>query len=188
MNWQILAAVGQLAAIVIGIPSLVYLAIQIREQTRERRCATINTLAAQWSELLKSLNDSADFSAIYLRGLQSFGELDAVSKLRFSAFFGRFFKNSEGMHFHRRDGVLGASLWGEIERIMNDLLGYPGTRQWWETRKHWHTDEFARVVDEIIAKAREPKAYATYNLSDLPRSQPCDARSFMKQAGLESAQ
>jgi hypothetical protein len=70
MNWAILAAVGQLAAILIGIPSLVYLAIQIREQTRERRCATINTLAAQWSELLKSLNDSAEFSAIIQPRLQ----------------------------------------------------------------------------------------------------------------------
>jgi hypothetical protein len=71
MNWQILAAVGQLAAIVIGIPSLVYLGIQIREQTRERRCATINTLAAQWSELLKSLKPCDARSFMKQAGLES---------------------------------------------------------------------------------------------------------------------
>jgi hypothetical protein len=168
MNWEMLAAMGQLAAVLIGIPSLVYLAIQIREQTRQRCHAAINTLTAQWSELVKSLNDSADFSAIYLRGLQSFNDLDPVSKVRLSAFLGRFFKNFEGMYFYRCDGVLGASLWGEIERTMNDLLAYLGTRQWWDTRKHWHTDEFARVVDEIIARGNEPKAYSTYNLQDMP--------------------
>ncbi len=54
-----------------------------------------------------------------------------------------------------------------IERTMSDLIAYPGTRQWWETRRHWHTDEFARVVDEIIAKGNEPKAYATYNLREM---------------------
>ncbi len=170
MNWEMLAAVGQLAAVVIGIPSFVYLAIQIREQTRERRHAAINTLAGQWGELVKSLSDSSEFSAIYLRGLQSFSELDPVSKVRLSAFLGRFFKNFEGMYFYRRDGVLGASLWEEIERTMKDLLAYPGTRQWWETRKHWHTDEFAGVVDEIIAQGHEPKAYATYNLRQIPRA------------------
>lgn len=170
MNWEMLAAIGQLATVLIGIPSFVYLAIQIREQTRERRHAAINTLAGQWSELVKSLNDSAEFSAIYLRGLQSFDELDAVSKVRFSAFFGRFFKNFEGMYFYRLDGVLGASSWGEIERTMNDLLAYPGTRQWWETRKHWHADEFARAVDEIMARGSEAKAYATYNLRDVPKA------------------
>ena len=170
MNWEMLAAIGQLAAVLLGFPSLVYLAIQIREQTRERRHAAINTLAGQWSDLVKSLNDSAEFSAIYLRGLQSFDELDAVSKVRLSGFFGRFFKNFEGMYFYRRGGVLGASSWAEIERTMNDLLAYPGTRQWWETRKHWHADEFIRVVDEIIAKGDEPKAYATYNLRDIPKA------------------
>jgi hypothetical protein len=170
MNWEMLAAIGQLAAVLIGIPSFVYLAIQIREQTKERRHAAINTLAAQWSELVKSLNDSAEFAAIYLRGLHSFSELDSVSKVRFSAFFGRFFKNFEGMYFYRRDGVLGASLWGEIDRTMNDLLAYPGTRQWWETRKHWHTNEFAAVVDQIIAKGAQPKAYATYDLRDIARA------------------
>ena len=170
MTWEMLAAIGQLAAVLLGFPSLVYLATQIREQTKERRHAAINTLAGQWSDLIKSLNDSAEFSAIYLRGLQSFHELDPVSKVRFSAFFGRFFKNFEGMYFYRLGGVLGSSSWGEIERTMTDLLAYPGTRAWWETRKHWHADEFARVVDQIIAQGNEAKAYATYNLVDVPKA------------------
>ena len=44
MNWEMLSAVGQLAAVFIGIPSLIYLAIQIREQTEERRQSAVNTL------------------------------------------------------------------------------------------------------------------------------------------------
>ena len=34
MNWEMMAAIGQLAAVFVGIPSLIYLAIQIREQTK----------------------------------------------------------------------------------------------------------------------------------------------------------
>jgi hypothetical protein len=82
-----------------------------RSSGRPTAAAAINTLSAQWSDLTKSLNDSAEFAAIYLRGLQSFTGLDSVSKVRFSAFFGQFFKNFEGMYFYRQDGVLGASLW-----------------------------------------------------------------------------
>ncbi len=72
MNWEILAAVGQLAAVLVGVPSLIYLAIQIREQTKERRQAAVNALTVQWGDLTKALHDSAEFSAIYLRGVQSF--------------------------------------------------------------------------------------------------------------------
>jgi hypothetical protein len=50
---------------------------------------------------------------------------------------------------------------------MSDVIAYPGTQQWWETRRHWHTEEFARVIDALIAKGAEPKAYSTYDLSEL---------------------
>lgn len=43
-----LTAVGQLAAVLVGIPSLIYLAVQIREQTKERRQSAVNALTDQW--------------------------------------------------------------------------------------------------------------------------------------------
>ena len=48
MNWEMLAAIGQLAAVFVGIPSLIYLAIQIREQTKERRQSAVHALTVQW--------------------------------------------------------------------------------------------------------------------------------------------
>ena len=167
MNWEMLAAIGQLAAVFVGIPSLIYLAVQIREQTKERRQSAVNALTVQWGDLTCALHDSGELSAIFLRGVQSFAGLDSVSKLRFSAFFMRFFNYFEGMYLSHCDGLLTASSWGKIERTMSDLITYPGVRQWWETRRNWHTEEFGRVVDAIIAKGDEPKAYSTYNLREI---------------------
>ena len=167
MNWQMITAIGQLAAVCVGIPSLIYFAIQIREQTRERRQSAVNALTVQWGDLTRALHESAEFAAIYLRGVQSFHDLDAVSKLRFSAFQNRFFKNFEGMYYSRREGILSAELWDEIERTMRDFLAYDGVRQWWETRRHWHTEPFARIVDAIIARGDKPKAYSSYNLDEI---------------------
>ena len=87
MNWEMLAAIGQFAAVLVGIPSLIYLAVQIREQTKERRQSVVNALTVQWGDLTKALHDSAEFSEIFLRGLQSFETLDSIEKVRFSAFF-----------------------------------------------------------------------------------------------------
>src|SRR5260370_5622332 len=81
-----LAAIGQLAAVFVGIPSLIYLAVQIRAQTKERRQSAVNVLTAQWGDLTCALYDSAEFSAIFLRGVQSFADLDPVSQLRYIAF------------------------------------------------------------------------------------------------------
>ena len=169
MNWEMLAAIGQLAAVCVGIPSLIYLAVQIREQTKERRQSAVNALTVQWGDLTCALHESAEFGAIYLRGVQSFADLDPVSKLRFSAFFNRFLKNFQAMYFAHQDGILADQYWAEIERTMTDVIGYPGVQEWWKTRRHWHTEQFADLVDAIIAKGGKPKAYATYDLTKITK-------------------
>ena len=169
MNWEMLSAIGQLVAAVGVIPSLIYLAIQIREQNKERRRAGINVLTAQWSDLVKSAQESRDFAALFLQGVRSFHDLDAPDKLRFSAFFTRVTRNCEGMFIYYRDGALEKALWEEVERTMIDYFAYPGVREWWATRKHWLTDEFRAVVETIIAKSPEPKLYAAYNLDASPK-------------------
>ncbi len=162
-----ITAIGQLAAVCVGIPSLIYFAIQIREQTRERRQSAVNALTVQWGDLTKALHENAEFAALFLRGVHSFHDLDTIAKLRFSAFQNRFFKNFEGMYYSRREGILTAELWDEIERVMRDFLAYDGVRQWWATRRHWHTESFAQIVDAIIAAGDKATAYATYKVDEI---------------------
>jgi len=170
MNWEMLSAIGQMVAAIGVIPSLIYLAVQIREQNKERRRAGINILTVQWSDLVKSAQESREFAALFLQGVQSFHSLDAPDKLRFTAFFTRFIRNCEGMFIYYRDGALEKALWDEVERTITDYFAYPGVREWWATRKHWLTDEFRAVVEAIIVKNPEPKLYAAYNLDASPKA------------------
>src|SRR5437764_12821307 len=157
MNWEMLSAIGQLVAAIGVIISLIYLAVPIREQNKERRRAGINIL-------VKTGQESREFAALFLRGMRSFQDLDAPDKLSFSAFFTRYTRNCDGMFIYYRDGALEKALWDEVERTMTDYFAYPGVREWWATRKHWLTDEFRAVVEAIIARNPEPKLYAAYNL------------------------
>jgi hypothetical protein len=170
MNWEMLSAIGQVVAAVGVIPSLIYLAVQIREQNKERRRGGINTLTAQWSDLVKSAQESREFAELFLKGVRSFNDLDAPDKLRFSAFFTRFTRNCEGMFIYYRDGALEKALWDEVERTMSDYFAYAGVREWWATRQSWLTDEFRAVVGAIIAKNPEPTMYAAYKLDASPKA------------------
>jgi len=167
MNWEMLAAIGQLAAVFVGIPSLIYLAVQIRAQTKERRQAAVHALTEQWGDVAAAVHDNAETAAIYLRGMDSFSYLDPVSKLRFSAFFHRLLNVFEGMYFSHCQGILADSSWAAVERTLSDMIAHPGLQQWWETRRHWHTEEFSRALDSIIARGDKPKAYSTYDLSKI---------------------
>jgi hypothetical protein len=72
-----LTAIAQSATVLVGIPSLIYFAVQLREQTRERRQEAMNALTVQWGDLTKALHHNAEFAALFLRGVQSFHDLDA---------------------------------------------------------------------------------------------------------------
>jgi len=170
VNWEMLAAIGQLAAVFVGIPSLIYLALQIRHQTTERQHAAVHALTEQWGDLTRSLHDNADVAEIFITGLQSFENLDALSKVRFSAFFNRFLNVVEGMYYSHSQGILTDSSWGAMARTFEDFIATRGLQEWWAKRKRWHTTEFARVVDEMIARAGPSVAFTHYNLEELTRS------------------
>ena len=68
MNWEMLSAIGQLVAAIGVIISLVYLAVQIREQNKERRRAGINILTVQWSDLVKTGRKAASLPRFFCVG------------------------------------------------------------------------------------------------------------------------
>jgi hypothetical protein len=170
MSWEMLAAVGQLSAVVIGIPSIIYLAVQVRHQTKERTHAAVHALTEQWGDITGSLHDRADLADIFLRGVRSFNDLDASEKVRFSALFNRLLTFFEGMYYSHEQRILTDSSWGAIERTIEDFFANRGVQEWWQTRKRWHTVEFARIVDAMIARASEATAFAHYAPSAEPKS------------------
>jgi hypothetical protein len=162
MNWDTIAAISQVAAAFGVIVSVVYLARQIRDQNNERRRAAVNVLIGQWNAIVKSFIESPEFCKLYLRGLDSFEQLDPSDRVRLGAFWGTHFRNFDGMYHYHLDGTLQRSHWDVIERMITDLISYPGTQEWWSMRRHWQTNEFASFVDSIISQSHAPRAYARF--------------------------
>jgi hypothetical protein len=159
MTWEALAAIAQLAAVVDVVPSLIYPAAQIREQNKERRRGALGVATRGWATIFKTLTDSSEFADIYLRGVQQFDDLSLAERVRFSAFVGTVLSNIEELYYYHKDGTLDAPHWGEVARTMTDIVAYLGTQAWWSARRHWYTDEFAALIDQIISEKREANAF-----------------------------
>lgn len=172
MSWEEIGAIGQVVAAVGLIPTLIYLAIQVREQNRANRRASLDLLSTQWTELVRTMNESPDFGSLYLTGLQNFESLDPVSRLRFGAYLLRIFRYWDGIYFHYTDGAMPPQYWQSVKRQMQDIVSYPGVQAWWASRKHWYTDEFISVIAGIIKDAPRPSAYSTYESSVVPNDGP----------------
>ena len=164
MNWEAIGALSQLVAAIGLIPSVVYLAIQVRAQNRAHHRASLDMLTTQWADLIQTVNDSEDFGRIYLAGLGAFDAMEPTSKIRFGAYLLRVFRYWEAMFFHFEDGTLRRSSWKALQMQMADIIAYPGVQQWWLTRKHWYTDEFRGVVEAVIASDAGQASYLHYGV------------------------
>jgi hypothetical protein len=135
MNWEMISAVGQMLGAVGVIISIVYLAAQIRNQNKESRRAAMNVLTTHWSDLNRTLVENRDLAALWIRGLQSFDELDGASKLRFGAHMGRFLRMADSLYLSVLDGTLDKRLWRGYEQTLADTVAYPGFQTWWANTK-----------------------------------------------------
>jgi hypothetical protein len=163
MNWEMIGALGQIMAAIAVIPSLIYLGIQIRNQSRGSQRASAKIFILHWSDIRRSMSDNGELAEIHLRGLQSFEELDPVAKLRFGSALGRLFLLSQGLYQFYLDGALSPELWRTFERATADLAAYPGVQAWWATRKDWHTEQFRALLERMISEAGQPTAYERYS-------------------------
>ncbi len=150
MNWDMISAIGQMLDAVGVIISIVYLAVQIRNQNKDSQRQATNALTTHWSDLNRKLVENPEMAVLRLRALRSFDDLDARWKLRFGAYLGRFLRFADSRYLHFLDGTLDKRLWRGYERTIADTVAYPGFQRWWPTRKHWHTDEFCALIDRHI--------------------------------------
>ena len=166
MSLEQLALVAEILGGIGVVASLIYLAYEVRKQSRSNRINAANELAGQWSNLMASIHDAPDLSAIWLQGLADFDELSAVEKLRFSSYFGRLMKITESLYTQSINRTLDKMTWRGFERAIRDLIVLPGSQVWWKTRQHWYSDDFQAFVAGLIDEGSAKSLFDSYEIEE----------------------
>jgi len=159
MNWEAVAAIADIIASIAVVISLIYLSIQIRRQTVETKLATGNELANQLIYVYESLSDNAELADLFYRGINDFHSLSPGQKIQLSTYFSRLLRVMEGMFYQLQHGRIDSAIWSGLDKAIQDLCRYPGMKMWWETRKHWFSDEFAAYLSMYISSQDKPGSY-----------------------------
>ena len=159
MNLNDLANLGQIVGAVGVMVTLVYVALQIRQNTNAVRAATAQTVHehfASWYHLLAS-DDS--LSQVVIDGLKDYGSLSEKDKARFVAMVMAFLSYSQNAFLKWRQGMLEPSLWLGWEQVIMNLTGSPGGRAFWKERAYLFGEEFRRhVEDDLMKRTPHPDA------------------------------
>ena len=156
MNWDAIAAVAESVGAAGVILTLVYLAAQVRGNTRAVKAATYDSIVAQFRDWNAPFRSSPELTAQFVRQLEEIESLDTESKQHAVHVFYDFFKLAENLHYQHRMGMIEASLWDGWAALFTQYLTAPGTAWYWERRRSFYAKEFVEWVDALHEIADAP--------------------------------
>jgi hypothetical protein len=159
MNLNDLANIGQVIGAIAVVISLIYVALQIRQNTNAVRSATTQSVHEHFANWYHLIAADAELSRIAADGLRDYLSLPENERTRFIAAFMSFLSYSQNAFLKWRQGLLAPSLWLGWEQVMMNLFGAPGGKAFWKERGYMFGDEFRRYIeDDLIKRAPHPDA------------------------------
>ena len=159
MNWEAISAIAELLAAGGIIASVLYVAAQIRQNTKQSRSAAQQAFIQELGNALRTQAQNREWADLLLRGLNDLESLDPTARLQFTTHIGQVLRLYESAYLHYLDGALDRRFWHGLETTMTDILGYSGVRATFELRRHHFTEEFGKLVDGCSTTAR-PRMFA----------------------------
>ena len=150
MTLDELALIAQVLGVVLVVPTILYLAIQIRQNTRQMR----ENASHQYLDTNKDLNlaliENRQVAGVYRRGSVDFSALDADEKVQCFFFVGQYYQTFANMFDLWRGGTLPDTTWHPIRKHLISMMALPGTRHVWESwARQGLPPAFVEYVDSL---------------------------------------
>jgi hypothetical protein len=162
MSIQDWAAIAEIVSAVAVVASLVYLAVQIRQNTHGLSMNLKATELAAFERNVEAGNRireifilNPEVSALYMRGMQSYVDLDENDKMRFGLVLSNVFSAMQGAYIRNLTyGNDPANIVG-IERLLDSLIAGRGVRDWLSRNEPDWRPQFAELVKRRLQQIDE---------------------------------
>jgi hypothetical protein len=148
VNWEAIGAIGEIVGASAVVLSLVYLAIQIRNQNIESRSAAVHQVLESNKSFISQLQDPG-LAEIWLLGIEDFDSLTDVQRLRFVIYLTVALRSFEDAFFQWRSGRLDDDTWHTLTAVIKDVKSTAAFGKFLEMRRHHFRPEFATYLGEL---------------------------------------
>ena len=145
-----LAAWGEFLGGIAVVVSLVYLASQIRQNSKLLRASTASASVAENTSSSSLIAGDSELARIYWDGLMDRSSLSEADRRRFDPLLHIFFAGWNLEYQFAEDGVIGPVVWENRRKGMSRLFQQPGMRQWWDEWGDTYGSDFVDFVDGLI--------------------------------------
>ena len=152
MNWDAIGAIGEILGATAVVISLVYVAVQIRQNTNETRMQRTQSLIAANADVNSQVAGDKELADVFQAAVVDFDALSGSEKIRFGGLVFSTFNRYSFAYYQYLRGDLEEVFWKVIEQEMAVFLTLPGARTWWERDKSRFIPEFVAHLDKLVGQ------------------------------------
>jgi hypothetical protein len=160
--------IAQTVAALAVIASIIFLGMQVRENTREQKLRREHELQQMSVGFFDHFTDDEANAEVFIRGGYDYRGLSGPQKFRFNNLASKAVRNFEYMLALNRAGVLDDPTLERQEQMIYSLLGMPGARVWWERSGmgEWFPPETRARITALIENGASRGFVATPDMRD----------------------
>ena len=161
MSWDAVGAGAELLGAIATVATLVYLSVQIRQNTKMGQFATRATRSEQRFQQSAFIAQSSEVNRLFWTGLHNPESLSIDEYRYFESIFGAYLFGFEAAFDLHREGALSESEWtGQIAAV-TWLLPLPGFRRYWSTWADQYSSDYSTYVESMISDVDRSSASST---------------------------
>jgi len=142
----------ELIGVVAVVASLVFVGLEVRQNSAAVRGATQQQLAAGAREVNALVVGDPTLAELHARSsdLADWSSLSPAEQTRLGMWFVALFRVHEDAYYQRMAGNLDPLLWTGWQRSLSMTLARPNSRYFWSTSAGSFNDDFRALVDSIL--------------------------------------
>ena len=147
MSLEDLGNLGEFLSALAVVVSLLYLAVQIRQNSRMLRSTASQSAARNSSDFATALISDRELLRLFVAGRRDLSDLSPEDRDVFSTIIINLFYSYESGFYQLQDGTIHPEVWEGRQKMIQRLLQEKGTAEWWAHSKWLFGTQFRAYVD-----------------------------------------
>jgi hypothetical protein len=145
-----LGNIGEFVGALGVVASLVYLAVQIRQNTRSVRTSTYHEAMRDFADAIDQLGRDAELTRIWYSGMADIESLSREERQRFATYLTSVLRRYENLLYQTQHGTLDVAAWVGIREQARYVFSQPGTRVWWDQAQNLFNPELRDFIENDL--------------------------------------
>ena len=150
IDLQYLANLGEVVGAIVVILSLIYLAIQVRQNTQAQRTENYSRALDRLAAMQSMLSQDGETSHIFSKAVLDTSKLTSQERVRFTWSMYEAFGAFEFMFHASRTNAIPKEVWTRWSSGVAWWLSFPGVQTWWQVRPVAFTESFTAFVESLL--------------------------------------